>query len=120
MSAKVVKLSVVGQQVQVIVSSANLELFLGCLLKKIFRTATVSDYFVDTCREDEDKIVDVQVKSCWYKRQTKFKYTVVCKAIVNSRPTVLLYHKMLHPIKANALRKQVLTATKLNLKYWTE
>jgi hypothetical protein len=120
MSAKVVKLSVAGQWIQIIVSSSHLEYLLNGLLKKVFKTAIISDYFVETCKEDEDEVVDVEIKTCWYRQQTKYKSTVVCKAVIDSKPVVLLYHKMLHPSKASDLRKQVMTATKLNLKYWVE
>ncbi len=119
MSAKVVKLSVAGQMVQIIVSSAHLDMFLNGLLKKVFKTAIVSDYCFEAGGSG-DEVVSADIKSCWYKRQTKYKYTIVCKATIEGRERTLLYHKMLHPSKASAVRDQVPSSDKLNLTYWTE
>jgi len=120
MSAKVVMMSVSGQTIYTIIQSTSLEPFLQGLLKKVFKTVVVKDYYFEADDFKDEKIVEVTVKSCWYKRQTKYKYTVACKAIIDGKEKVLLYHKMLHPVKANSLREQIMSSRALNLKYWVE
>ena len=136
-NAKAVYLTIADQEIQIVVFNKFYNLFLECLLKKIFRTVRVVDMDwpnADTLYHEgyedgykaglHDANITttagqvVSIKSVWYKAISKDCTVLAAKADIDGSLHTVIHNQTFAPAKARKVCDMIRQAGSINLTHW--